>query len=159
MRQRWKADPGGRGARELVGYHTQCGPPQHLPHLGTAAVHEEAGSRDPNLQNLQHTGQKRICQRSPGEDSVLIVKQKPEASNQTNDSLQWAFANKAIWAIGILVCGTPWHWHTAVPMVRSFFICFVFFWEEGCKNGYEWMGRWVGLGRWREIYNRAIKVF
>lgn len=33
---------------------------------------------------------------SPGEDLVLIMYQKPEDSNQTNGSLQWAFANQQL---------------------------------------------------------------
>ena len=42
----------------------------------------------PMLQDLHDTGQQKDSKRSPGEEPVFIVEQKPEAWNQTNDSLQ-----------------------------------------------------------------------
>lgn len=38
--------------------------------------------------------------RSLSEDPILMVYQKPKASNQTDDSLLWTFASKAVWAKG-----------------------------------------------------------
>ena len=48
-------------------------------------------------------GNNRISERSPSEDPVLFVLQKPEASNQTNDSLQRTFASEDVWAKGCTV--------------------------------------------------------
>ena len=40
---------------------------------------------------------------SPSKDPLQVVQQKPEASKQTNDSMQWSFARKAVWAKGCTV--------------------------------------------------------
>jgi hypothetical protein len=46
---------------------------------------ESRSLADPKLQDLQ--GNSRITRRSPNENPMLLVSQKPEISNQTNDSL------------------------------------------------------------------------
>jgi hypothetical protein len=63
-------------------------------------------------------GNNRITLRSPSEDPILMVSQKPETSNQTNDSLQCE----------IKMCGergVPWDTlYTTASMMRCF-LCFV----------------------------------
>ena len=39
----------------------------------------------------------RLSKRGPSEGPVSIEEQKPEASNQTNDSLQQTLASKSVW--------------------------------------------------------------
>jgi hypothetical protein len=56
------------------------------------------GMKGPVLQNQNcrismTQGNNRMSERSLGEDPVLKVQQKPEASNQTNDSMQLTFAS------------------------------------------------------------------
>ena len=63
-------------------------------------------------------GNNRISERSPGGDPVLMVQQKPEASNQTNDSLQQTFASKAVWAK--LCCVTHCSFHSEFYFLFSF---------------------------------------
>ena len=48
-------------------------------------------------------GNNRITMRSPNKDPILMVSQKPEISNQTNDSLQGTFASKDEWIEGYTV--------------------------------------------------------
>lgn len=47
-----------------------------------------------------------ISKSSLSEDPVLMVKQKPVALNQTNNSSQQTFAYKAVWAKGYTYCVT-----------------------------------------------------
>jgi hypothetical protein len=42
-------------------------------------------------------GNNRIPRRSSGENPILMVSQKPEIMNQTNDSLKRTFANEDVW--------------------------------------------------------------
>jgi hypothetical protein len=44
-----------------------------------------------------------ITGRSPSKDAILMVSQKPESSNQTNDSLQGIFAREDVWTEGYTV--------------------------------------------------------
>lgn len=50
-----------------------------------------------------------ISQRSSGKDPVMMVCKKPEALNQSSDSLQLTFTSKADWTKGCTV------WHTEAP--------------------------------------------
>jgi hypothetical protein len=54
--------------------------------LWTFGTPERARPVESKLQDLQDNN--RITRRSPGEDLILMVSQKPELSIQTNDSLQ-----------------------------------------------------------------------
>jgi hypothetical protein len=49
-------------------------------------MHKKISPVIPKLQDLHDN--KRITGRSPSEDSILVVSQKPKIWNQTNDSLQ-----------------------------------------------------------------------
>ena len=42
-------------------------------------------------------GNNRMTGRSPSEEPMLLMSQKPETSNQTNDSLQSTFAKEDVW--------------------------------------------------------------
>lgn len=77
-------------------------------------------------------GNKRLSKRSPDKNSALIVYQKPEALNQTEDSLQCSFASKDVLTKGYTV------WHITASVIRwlllfilSYFISF----EEGILQG------------------------
>ena len=58
-----------------------------------------------------------------------MMSQKPETSNQTNDSSQWAFASEVVWTEGYSVGHTVTHYtfHEMFSMfvlsVCVFFIC------------------------------------
>lgn len=52
---------------------------------------------------LEDLHDNRGSKRSPAEDPILIVQQKPEPSNQTNDSLHRTFASKDVRAKGCAV--------------------------------------------------------
>ena len=54
-------------------------------------------------------GNNRITKKSPGEDPALTMSQKPEALNQTIDSLRRTFASKAVWTKGYTVGHTVTH--------------------------------------------------
>ena len=95
---------------------------QHLPHLWTA---ERGQSYRTKAAAPSWLGSNSISKRSPREDAVLKVWQKSEASNPTNNSLQWTLANEAIRAKG----RTVWQWHTAASM--RWFFCFCTLWGEG----------------------------
>ena len=77
-------------------------PSQNLYHLGTVGMHKRAGSADSKLQDLCDTGQQQDNQKEFRWRSD-IVSQKPETSNQTNDSLQWTFASEDVWTEGYTV--------------------------------------------------------
>lgn len=77
-------------------------------------THEKASPAGPRLQDLQHTGQ----QRENGKGPILIVSQKPEISNQTNDSLQWTFSSEGEQQRGSL-WGTLWHTTASVCRQRG----------------------------------------
>jgi hypothetical protein len=55
-------------------------------------------------------GNNRKTGRSPDEDPILMVSQKPEISNQTNDSLQRTFASEDVWTEGYTVGHTMTHY-------------------------------------------------
>jgi hypothetical protein len=94
-------------------------------------------------------GNNRITERSPGEDPILTMSQKPEISNQINDSLQWIFTMN----IAMNMCGqrdTLWDklWHSTASIWDVFmpylcccsFVCVcVLFWGRGCQGeGWIW---------------------
>lgn len=45
-------------------------------------------------------GNSRISKKILDVDPVLVVYQKPEASNHMNDSLPWTLARKVVWSNG-----------------------------------------------------------
>jgi hypothetical protein len=51
----------------------------------------------------------RITKRSPCEDPILMVSQKPETGNQTNESLQCVFASGDVWTEGYTLAHTVTH--------------------------------------------------
>lgn len=61
----------------------------------------------------------RTFQRSPCKGPVLTVKQKPEALNHTNDSLQFNFPSKDVWADVYTVWHTKMH-HNSRGEIFSF---------------------------------------
>lgn len=75
---------------------------------------------------------------SLSEDPILIVQKKPEASNQTNGSLQGTFVRKA---------GQKGVLYTSASMA-SFFVCvlFIFFWGHLPEQR-------VGMERWEDKWN------
>lgn len=89
---------------------------------------------------------------------------------QTNDSLQWALANKGVqtnkWVCCVTRCGT-----LQPPCQESFSVFFfygfsfkfhkILFWGKDARaeDGYEQMGRWMGWGWSFEIHKEAIKCF
>lgn len=102
---------------------------------------------------------KYLAKRSSGENLELIVRQKPEASKETNDSWQWKFVRKAVWAKGTL-CDT-----LSLPrwdVYSLFYICLfiVFFFGGGCKGrGWVWRDREMsGIGM-RDVKFINKKVF
>ena len=129
------------------------GPRQCLPHLWTSGTCEETGSLDPKLQVSMTQGNNIISEKSPGEDPVLIVEQKPETMNQTTESLQWPFASKAV--------GTKWFtvWH-AMTLQPLWWDGFLFSFLLGRKfqgqRGEE-MKQWMDWGAWCEIDKESIK--
>jgi hypothetical protein len=69
---------------------------------------------------------------------------------QTNDSLQWPFASKAVWPRGYTV------WHTTASKARLLFVCFLVL--EGRLEGQRgWGHRW-DWGTWCEIHKESIKI-
>ena len=142
MCERWQADQ--------LSYHPDPDP------NWTAGVLERASPADPKLQDLHNIEQLQDNCENP----VLMVSQKPEASNHTNDFTamnicKWRYVNR------VLFCGT--HWHTT-DSTRCFlcFILFVYFGFyfhlEGVaradKRG--WGDEW-DWGTWCETHKESVK--
>jgi hypothetical protein len=80
-----------------------------------------------------------ITRRSPEEDLILMISQKPEISNQTNDALQRTFANEDVWTEGYTVGHTVTQYrdHDEISMLLCVCVCVcvcVLFGEGGYKG-------------------------
>jgi hypothetical protein len=115
------------------------GSPQHLSHLWSAAANGRTSPAEPKLQELHDKDNNRTSERSPSEDPVLMVWQKPEASAQPNDSLQWAFASKDVWTKGCTVQ------QTTASMTRIFYAIIIISFGGKVARA---EGRYKGSGRW-----------
>ena len=77
--------------------------PTVLPRPGAGPTVPSTAAREGQGQLSCFTTQgsnRMITRRKPGEDPILMMSQKPEISNQTNDSLQWTFASEDVWTEG-----------------------------------------------------------
>lgn len=95
-------------------------------------------------------GKNRIFKRSPDEDPLLVVYQKPEASNHINNSLPWTLAREVVWSNVYTVWHTVVH-HSSCGEIFFSFLQFLplfsFIGEVAKAEGrYSGMERWVGLG-------------
>ena len=90
-----------RKLADHLGHHP-VEPPQNLSHLQMVGTCEMAGLLFQSVRVSTTQGNNRINRRSPGEDP-MTVSQKPEASNQTADSLQRTFSSEDVWAEGYSV--------------------------------------------------------
>jgi hypothetical protein len=72
-------------------------------------------------------GNNRIPGRSPSEDPIVMASQKPETSNQTNDSLQRIFASDDVWTeghtVGHTASSTRWFYALLSLLL---FVCVLF---------------------------------
>lgn len=64
-------------------------------------------------------GKNRVSERCPDKIPVLMVEQKPEASNLTSDSFQWTLSSDVVWTKGYTVG------HTHPTLHDKVFICFL----------------------------------
>jgi hypothetical protein len=62
-------------------------------------------------------------QRSPSEDPILMVQQKPETSNQTNGTMQWTSVSKDVWTEGYTVGHTVVHYSFHKEILSMFVVC------------------------------------
>jgi hypothetical protein len=94
-------------------------------------------------------GNNRVMEWRTGKDPILMVSQKPEISNPTNDSLQWTFASEDVWTEKYTVGHTVTHCSFRNGVFSMLcFVLFCFYWGgEGCRvnGGYEGRGRWAEL--------------
>jgi len=129
------------------------GPLQHPPHLWTAGPHDGASLQTQSCNTGQHQDIGEEFWWGSIIDSIADVR----ASNQTNGSLQWTFANEDAWTKGYTVGYTVTRMdtlrHTTASTVRfcccccCLFVCLlVLFWGLQCQGGYKGTRRWVGFG-------------
>ena len=73
-------------------------------------------------------GNNRVMEWRTGKDPILMVSQKPEISNPTNDSLQWTFASEEVWTREYIVGHTVTHYsfHNKIFIVFNFFFLIFF---------------------------------
>ena len=77
--------------------------PLHSPHQWSAGECEGTGPADTTLQDFHNMGQQQDNQEEFQGGASIDNVEKPETSNQTNDSLQWALASKDTGTKGIWV--------------------------------------------------------
>ena len=93
-------------------------------------------------------GNSRVSERSPSIDSITEAR----GLYQTNDSLQWTFANKDIWTKGCTVCHTITHWS-----FHGKIFCLVFFFLmcggrlQGQRTDTKWWGDESDWEAWCEF--------
>lgn len=89
------------------------------------------------------------------EDPVLLLQAKPEASNQTNVSLQGTFSGRAVWAKGVM-CDTLWHtmthWRCRREMVYSFTLFFFLSFAGGLQR------QRLDLEGWEDVWDWGVNV-
>jgi hypothetical protein len=95
--------------------------------------------------------------RSPSEDPVLMVSQKPEILNQTNDSSKWALASEDVWT-GVY---RETHCDTCYSSTMRCVLCFVCVFWGGCK-GIKWIQgdremSWAGVQDVKLTKNKKLK--
>ena len=84
-------------------------------------------------------GNQRLTGRSPSEDPVLTVSQKPKISKQSSDSLQGTLASGAVWTEGQTVGHCDTHsFHDEILLCFGFvvvvLVCVFLFWGEVLKG-------------------------
>lgn len=98
-----------------------------------------------------------MSERSPSEDSVLKMQQKPEASSQAHSWLQRTRTRKDVQTKGCTV-RTPGHTAPSMTVFRfSFFIISCYFLLEGRLQGWKGWGDEWDWSRWCDIHKEPIQ--
>lgn len=80
------------------------------------------------LQDLHDTDNNRITRRSPNENPILMVLQKPKISKQTNGSLKRTFASEDVCTEAHTVGHTMTHCSSQDEMFSVYFCCWLWWW-------------------------------
>lgn len=117
-----------------VSYPAWADPPQYLNHVGASGAPEGLLLRNHSGRISMTQGNGRISERIPGEGPVLIIEQKPEALNQSDDSLQWTFVSEAVWAKWF-TCDTLWHCTFSGEISFQFLCFYCVLWRDYKRGG------------------------